>query len=290
MPTLKELIGILDLEVLERDLFRGRQDKRARGRIFGGQVVAQSMAAAYRTVERPFHSLHGYFIRAGDPGMPVVFQVDRLRDGGSFSVRRVLAIQHGEAIFSMGCSFQTAEKGLEHQRPMPDVPGPDGLPSVEELLRSHEQALPLAMQRLSEFRPFEFRPVETAGFLGNRVDERGERHVWFRSKGPIPDDDPALQNCILGYVSDMALLEVIFHQHGRSLFHRDMIAASLDHALWIHRPFRAEEWTLYQQDSPSTSGGRGLARGTFFSRDGRLIASVAQEGLIRIRRPPPASA
>jgi len=281
MPLLEEVVSILDLEPIERNLFRGRQPKDERKRVFGGQVVAQALAAAYQTVERSVHSLHAYFIRGGDPALPIVYQVDRLRDGKSFSVRRVLAIQHGEAIFSMGCSFQNPEEGMEHQIAMPDVPGPESLASQDDLLSLLEKIQPERFDAFNATWPVEIRPVDPEGLLRRHI-EGPMRHFWVRARGPLADDSKLHQE-ILAYASDMTLLDTSLAIHGRSVFDTEVQAASLDHAVWFHRPFRIDDWLLFSQASPSASGARGFNDGRFFSRDGVLVASVAQEGLIRVR-------
>lgn len=277
------LLSILDLEPLENNLFRGLSPQVGWQRVFGGQVVGQALVAAARTVEcRAVHSLHGYFMRPGDPAVPIIYQVERIRDGKSFTTRRVVAIQHGEAIFSMSASFQIDEGGLEHQIAMPEVPAPEDLPSEAELKEAYLHAAPEPIRRywLRE-RPIEIRPVDIGHYL-RRDRSDPTQQVWVRTTGPLPDD-PDVHRCILAYASDMTLLDTSLFAHGRMIFDPGIQAASLDHALWFHRPFRADEWLLYAEDSPSASGGRGFTRGSLFSRDGRLVASVVQEGLIRLR-------
>ncbi|HSM20509.1 MAG TPA: acyl-CoA thioesterase II [Hyphomicrobiales bacterium] len=293
-PTSKaveNLIAILDLEPIEHNIFRGRSLEVGWQRVFGGLVVSQAMVAAMRTVEdRAMHSLHGYFILAGDPDAPIVYDVDRIRDGGSFTTRRVVAIQHGRAIFSMGASFHNAEEGCEHQLAMPEVPDPDSLPSEKELKERFIELVPENVRRFwARERPIELKPVDLSRYLERdwpRPKEKREpvQYIWFRTTGPLPDD-PALHQCALGYASDMTLLDTSLLAHGRSIFDRDLQLASLDHALWFHRPFRADEWLLYAEDSPSAFGARGFNRGSIFTRDGALVASSAQEGLIRKARP-----
>lgn len=280
-----DLAAILDLEPIERNLFRGVSPATVWQRVFGGLVIAQALAAAARTVEddRPAHSLHAYFLLPGDTEAPIVYEVDRIRDGGSFTTRRVVAIQHGRSIFSMGASFQRGEEGLDHQIAMPDVPPPEALPSEKELKERFIDLVPEHVRRYwQQERPVELRPVDLDHYLSKRKREPVQ-HIWFRSVSPLPDD-PAMHQCALGYASDMTLLDAALLAHGRSFFDRDLQLASLDHALWFHRPFRADDWLLYAQDSPSSSSGRGLCRGQIFRRDGTLIASVAQEGLIRVLR------
>jgi acyl-CoA thioesterase-2 len=284
MPdAVESLIRILDLEPLEHNLFRGRSPESGWQRVFGGQVIGQALVAASRTVEpdRKAHSLHAYFLRPGDPGVPIIYEVDRIRDGRSFVTRRVVAIQHGHAIFSMAVSFQVEEEGLDHQTPAPDVPPPEALISEEELKRMFLAAANEPMKGYwRRERPVELRPVSLRHYMGReKLDP--VQHVWFRVTGALPDD-AAIHKCILAYASDMLLLDTSLYPHGRSLFDRDLQVASLDHALWFHRPFRADEWLLYAQDSPTASGARGFSRGAIYSRAGVHIASVAQEGLIRV--------
>jgi acyl-CoA thioesterase II len=285
--AIQDLIDILNLEPLELNLFRGRSPQSSWQRVFGGQVIGQALVAACRTVEdvavRPPHSLHAYFLIGGDPKVPIIYEVDRIRDGKSFTTRRVVAIQHGHAIFSMSVSFQLHEEGLSHQYKMPDVPKPDALPTEAEFKRSVMPLIPEPVRRYYEReRPIELRPVETNRYLGERL-EGGRFHVWVRATGKLPDE-PAIHQCVLAYASDMTLLDAALIVHGRTVFSKDIMAASLDHALWFHRPFRADEWLLYAQDSPNLAGSRGLARGLIFASDGTLVASVAQEGLLRQRR------
>lgn len=284
MPTaIENLLGILDLEPLERNLFRGRSPEDGWQRVFGGQVIGQALVAASRTVvpDRKAHSLHAYFLRPGDPGAPIIYEVDRIRDGRSFVTRRVIAIQHGHAIFSMSVSFQVEEAGLEHQTGAPAVPHPDSLMAEEELQRLVMENAPEPMKAYwRRERPIELRPVSLRHYIGReKLDP--VQHVWFRATGKLPDDS-AIHKCVLAYASDMLLLDTSLYPHGRSLFDRDLQVASLDHALWFHRPFRADEWLLYTQDSPSASGARGFNRGSIHRLDGIHVASVAQEGLIRV--------
>jgi acyl-CoA thioesterase II len=285
--AVQDLISILDLEPLEVNLFRGRSPQVGWNRVFGGLVIGQALVAATRTVDgRPPHSLHAYFLLAGDPKVPIIYEVDRIRDGKSFTTRRVVASQHGQAIFSMSVSFHSDEESLEHQMAMPDVPKPDALPGDAEIKAQILPQLPEAVRRYYEReRPIELRPVKFDRYLGKKSED-GRFNVWIRATAKLPDD-PAVHRCVLAYASDFTLLDTALLQHGRSVFDRDIMAASLDHALWFHRPFRADEWLLYTQDSPSMHGARGFARGTIFSRDGVLVASVAQEGLLRQRRAKP---
>ncbi len=292
MPSaLQDVLTILDLEPLEVNLFRGRSPQSRWQRVFGGQVIGQALVAACRTVDdvaqRPPHSLHAYFLLGGDPKVPIIYEVDRIRDGKSFTTRRVMAIQHGRAIFSMEVSFHGAEEGLSHQFPMPDVPKPDELPNEAEARDRVLSLMPDPVRRYYDReRPIELRPVEYGRYLGEKL-EGGRFHMWIRATERLPDE-PAIHQCVLAYASDMTLLDAALIPHGRTVFHQDIMAASLDHALWFHRPFRADEWLLYAQDSPNLSGARGFSRGLIFALDGTLVASVAQEGLLRQRRPAPA--
>jgi acyl-CoA thioesterase II len=282
-----DLVANLDLETIEVDIFRGRSPQKGWKRVFGGQVIAQALVAASRTVEaRAPHSLHAYFILPGDPLVPIVFEVDRIRDGKSFTTRRVVAIQHGKAIFSLAASFQIDEQGVEHSAPMPPAPDPDTLPGPIDLLRSTGEA---AQQRLQGFfdriRPIEVRPIDLSRYApGARGLPREPRQsLWIRIAGRLPDD-PAVHRAALAFLSDMTLLDTALAAHGFSVSDPEFQVASLDHALWFHRPCRADEWLLYVQDSPNSGGSRALTRGLLYSRAGALVASVAQEGLIR-RRP-----
>ena len=283
--AIDELLSILDLERLEHNLYRGRSPQVEWQRVFGGQTIAQALVAAQRTVEpdRFVHSLHGYFMRPGDIRVPIVYEVDRIRDGGSFTTRRVLAIQHGQAIFSLEASFQVDEKGLEHQFALPDdVPPPEGLLTQRQLLERAER-VPEAVRRFwARERPLELRPVNLQHYE-SRDKLPPRQNVWIRLAGPVPDDR-ALQSVLLAYLSDMTLLDTSTFAHGRGLFDPDIQAASLDHSMWFHRPHSLDGWLLYAQDSPSSSGSRGFSRGTLYARDGTLIASMAQEGLIRLKR------
>ncbi|MEM1047179.1 MAG: acyl-CoA thioesterase II [Pseudomonadota bacterium] len=277
------LLTTLDLEPLEHNLFRGRSPQVGWQRVFGGQVVGQALVAASRTVtDRAVHSLHGYFMRPGDPAVPIVYEVDRIRDGRSFATRRVVAIQHGQAIFSMSASYQVPETALDHQISAPDVPAPEDLPSEKELRDRFIDVAPENVRRYWEReRPIEMRPLTMKHyFTREKLDP--VQNVWIRTTGPLPDDAD-IHHCVLAYASDMTLLDTALFAHGRSVFDKDLQLASLDHAMWFHRPFRADDWLLYSQDSPNTSGARGFTRGSIYDRAGRLVASVAQEGLIRLR-------
>lgn len=285
--AVQDLLSILELEPLEVNLFRGHSPQTGWQRVFGGQVIGQALVAATRTVEGTLpHSLHAYFLLAGDPKVPIVYEVDRIRDGRSFATRRVVAIQHGRPIFSMSVSFHVEEDGLDHQMTKPDVPHPDTLPSDAEMKEKILPQLPEAVRRYYERpRPIELRPVEFGRYSGKKPED-GRFNVWMRTTAKLPDD-PAIHRCALAYASDMTLLDTALLAHGRSVFDRNIMGASLDHALWFHRPFRADEWLLYSQDSPNLHGARGFARGLIFSADGTLVASVAQEGMLRERRPEP---
>ena len=285
MSAIAALLNLLDLEPLELNLFRGRSPQVGWQRVFGGQVIGQALVAACRTVAgRPPHSMHAYFLLPGDPKVPIIYEVDRIRDGKSFTTRRVVAIQHGQAIFSMSVSFHVDEPSLTHQAPMPEVPPPEQLPNENQAREWVLANMPEPIRRYYELeRPIEMRPVEYTRYLGQKF-ENARFHVWIRTTGQLPDD-PAIHQCVLAYASDWTLLDTALVPHGRSLFEREFMAASLDHALWFHRPFRADDWLLYAQDSPNMSGARGFSRGQIFASDGTLVASVAQEGLVRERRP-----
>ena len=282
--AVQSLLEILDLERLEVNLYRGMSPQVGWQRVFGGQVIGQALVAATRTVEdRLVHSLHAYFILPGDPKVPIIYEVDRIRDGGSFTTRGVKAIQHGKAIFSMMASFHREEKGFSHQAPIPDVPSPEELPSEEEMRKGILPTMPEPVRRYYEReRPIEMRPVEFKRYLS--PDHREPRfHVWMRATQKLPDD-PAIHQCVLAYASDMMLLDSALIPHGRTVFEKSIQGASLDHALWFHRPFRADDWLLYAQDTPNAESALGFARGLIFSRDGKLVGSVAQEGLVRQRK------
>jgi len=277
-----DLIALLELEQLEVNLFRGESRDIGSAQVFGGQVLGQALAAASRTVEgRIVHSLHAYFLRRGDFNAPIVYEVDRSRDGHSFSNRRVIAIQHGEQIFNMTASFQVVEEGLEHQIDMPKVPPPEELPDMVEALKPLLPKLPERVQRFVEQpRPFEFRMVQSVNPLKPGKLEP-LRQVWLRTSEAVPPDE-SLHRKLLAYVSDFYLLDTATLPHGMSFFSSKVIMASIDHAMWFHRPLRVDDWLLYALDSPSASGARGFGRGSVFSRDGRLVASTAQEGLVRV--------
>ncbi len=281
--SVDDLLGALDLERIELNIFRGLVPQVGRQRVFGGLVVAQALVAAARTVEgRAPHSLHAYFILPGDPAQPIVYEVERVRDGRSFTTRRCIAVQAGRTIFDLFASFHVDEPGLDHQAPMPDVPGPDDLPGEAEIEARYGAMLPPALKNwFKGERAIELRPCDLGRYDKSRPPAPAQ-NVWIRATKPLPDD-PALHRAVLAYASDLSLIDVTLAAHGRSLFEPEFSAASLDHAIWFHRPFRIDDWLLYAQDSPSTSGARGLARGLLFDRAGRLVATVMQEGLVRMR-------
>lgn len=278
--VLRSLIDQLDLEQIETNLFRGESVPMDSPRVFGGQVIGQALIAASRTVEeRPCHSLHGYFLRPGDPEIPIVYDVDRIRDGRSFTTRRVVAIQKGEAIFNMSASFQIQEDGLSHEMDMPDVPMPDDLPTDAERAEAVEGVPERMREMMNVERPIEMKRVEPIDYA--KPEKRPPyQHTWLRARSRLPDD-PYLHQCVMAYASDMGILSTCMLPHGMS-FMSGLMTASLDHAMWFHRPFRADEWILFAQDSPAAGGARGFNRGMMFTMDGTLVASVAQEGLIRV--------
>ena len=281
--ALDDLIDILDLEELEVNLFRGRSPQEQRQRVFGGQVAGQARVGACRTVERGLaHSLHAYFLRPGDPRVPIVYQVDRIRDGRSFTTRRVVAIQHGEAIFHLSASFQPEESGFEHQDAMPPAPEPESLPTWHERIAPILAKLPPEMRAsISRERPIDLRyDGEVAIWTAERRPP--SQQVWMRADGALPDD-PALHQVIVAYASDLTLLDTALLPHGVAWADEAVQIASLDHAMWFHRPFRADQWLLYDLHSPNAAGARGFTLGRIFTRDGRLAVSVAQEGLMRRR-------
>ncbi len=281
MQTIQELIDLIKLEPIEANLFRGQNYQAPWGRVFGGQVLAQSLHAAYQTVpeDRAAHSVHAYFILPGDIGVPIVYEVDRIRDGGSFTTRRVVAIQKGRPIFNMSASFQLEQAGLSHQAPMPDVPPPDALQTDVELLETLNGDVPRALRGALIPRPLEFRPVET---FGEDDAYPPVRHIWMKAKSPLPDN-MRLHQEVFTYASDYDLLYTALLPHAVQS-HKALQLASIDHALWFHRPFRMDQWLLFALDSPSASGGRGFSRGSLFTEDGVLVASVVQEGLVRVKK------
>ena len=279
------LLTLLDLEPLEVNIYRGTNRDLGTGRVFGGQVFAQALVAARRTVEGPreAHSVHGYFILPGDLAAPIVYFVDRLRDGNSFTTRRVTAIQHGHAIFNLSASFHKTEDGLTHQNVMPEVLAPESLSPELDLIREMAERIPESLRPvLTQDRPLDFRPVAPADPFRPEV-RSPVRHVWFRAIATLPDD-PLIHQAVLAYASDYGLLPTALQPHGLSFRSRGLQMASLDHSLWMHRPFRADEWLLYATDSPAAAGARAFVRGSIYTRSGALVASVAQEGLIRMRR------
>jgi acyl-CoA thioesterase-2 len=278
------LLAVLDLEQIGEDRFRGWSPW-AVGRVYGGQAVGQALVAAQRTTpaDRLVHSLHGYFILAGDSAAPIDYAVERVRDGASFTTRRVAATQHGRTIFSMEASFQIVEPGLEHAFPAPAAPEPESLPTTSALADRFASFLPpSAADCIARTAALDVRFADPAAYFSNTPQAPAQQFIWFKVGGRLPDDD-AIHRSVLAYLSDMTLLNAALVAHGRSIFDRDLQVASLDHAVWIHRPFRADDWLLYAQDSPTASGARALTRGLLYTRDGRLVASVAQEGLIRER-------
>lgn len=281
--TINELIHILDLEEIEKNHYRATSPDEGWQRVYGGQVIGQALVAASRTVpeDRRAHSLHGYFLRPGDTRIPILYTVDRIRDGRSFTTRRVVAVQHGQAIFNMSISFQVAEEGFDHQLPMPEAPQPEGLRDERELRAEWLAKLPEEYaEAFSSERPIEMRPVDPMDIF--HPEQRPPHQMcWMKARNPLPDD-PRLHQCVLAYLSDWSLLDTATLPHAVSFTQTNMQMASLDHAMWFHRPFRADEWLLYVQDSPSASGARGLNRGLIYDRRGVLVASAAQEGLIRI--------
>jgi acyl-CoA thioesterase II len=281
-PVLDDLLRLLRLERIEENIFRGESRDIGSAQVFGGQVLGQALSAAHHTVDgRIAHSLHAYFLRRGDVNAPIIYEVDRARDGGTFSVRRVVAIQHGRPIFNLAASFQSPEEGLEHQAAMPDVAGPDGLQDVTQVAPEVLERLPEKLRRyLVDQRPFEFRPVRPLNFT--RPEKLPPvKQVWIKAVDRLPESVSLHQN-LLAYVSDYELLGTSVLPHGLAFGNGRVQMASLDHALWFHRAMRVDEWLLYSFDSPNASGARGFARGQFFTRDGTLVASTAQEGLIRV--------
>ena len=276
--ALEFLVDLLDLEAIEVNIFRGVNPNEDRQRVFGGQVAAQSLMAAGRTVDtgRP-HSLHAYFLRPGDPSVPILYEVDRIRDGRSFTTRRVVAIQHGRAIFNLSASFHVDEPGLSHQIPMPEVPDPETLESMLTRLEPYRESLGDWFNRPH---PIEQRPIGALPF-SHQAAKDPTQQLWIRADGTLPDD-PLLHACIAAYASDMSLFDTMLAPHDVNWDDADFMGASLDHCMWFHRPFRADEWLLYDMDSPTAYGARGLARGFLFTRGGELVVSMVQEGLMRV--------
>lgn len=284
MVALDELVDLLDLEAIEVNVFRGRSPDDQRQRVFGGQVAGQALVAAGRTVDpaRAVHSLHGYFLRPGDPSAPILYQVDRIRDGRSFTTRRVVAVQHGLAIFNLAASFHVAEEGFDHQLPMPTAPPPESLPTFGERMEPYREQLG---EWYTRPRPIDIRHGVEPPHMTGGLDSRPPcQQVWIRADGRLPDDG-LLHACVVTFASDMTLLDSILLAHGTSWLDPALMGASLDHAMWFHRPFRADEWLLYDQESASAHGSRGLGQGRIYTRDGVHVVSVVQEGLFRYRRP-----
>ncbi|WP_027927328.1 acyl-CoA thioesterase II [Amycolatopsis benzoatilytica] len=278
-PVLDKLVALLDLEKIEENIYRGVSPAHSPVRVFGGQVAGQALVAAGRTVpeERRVHSLHAYFIRGGDPSVPIVYEVDRIRDGRSFTTRRVVAVQHGKAIFSLSASFQKDERGIEHSETMPDVPAPETLPTFPERTAGY------GLRFADHPRPIDIRYISEPPWVTRTTGAPpANNRVWMRADGTLPSEQ-LLHVCVLTYASDMTLLDSVLARHGVYWDVDQVLGASLDHALWFHRPFRADEWFLYDSTSPNASGARGLATGRFFTRDGLHVATVVQEGLLRVR-------
>jgi acyl-CoA thioesterase-2 len=284
--SLDQLVRLLDLEAIEVNIFRGTQPEEERQRVFGGQVAGQALMAAGRTVSAGrVHSLHAYFLRPGDPAVPILYEVDRIRDGRSFSTRRVVAIQHGEAIFNLSASFHVDENGPEHQIPMPEVPEPESLPTLTERLEEWKDALSSWYDRPH---PIDQRYIGAISWAAGNPDRDPRQRLWLRADGELPDDQ-LLHACVAAYASDLSLYDTIIRSHEIRWEETNFMGASLDHCMWFHHPVRADEWLLYDTDSPIATGARGLARGFFFDRSGRLVVSVAQEGLVRFLGPTPES-
>ncbi|NLS53108.1 acyl-CoA thioesterase II [Hafnia alvei] len=282
--ALKNLLDLLDLEKIEEGIYRGQSEDLGLRQVFGGQVVGQALYAAKQTVplERNIHSFHSYFLRPGDSSQPIIYDVENLRDGNSFSARRVKAVQHGKPIFYMTASFQTAEDGFEHQNVMPDVPAPESLKSESEIASSMAHLIPEAVrEKFTCEKPLEMRPVSFHNPLMGKVEEP-IRNVWFKANGEMPDD-PRIHQYLLGYASDFNFLPTALQPHGKGFLEPGMQVATIDHSMWFHRPFRLDEWLLYAVESTSASGARGFVRGQFYNRAGELIASTVQEGVIRQR-------
>lgn len=278
--------SILELEQLEHNLFRGRSPETSWQRVFGGQVIAQALVAAYRTVEnRTCHSLHAYFIRPGDPTVPILYEVDRARDGKSFTTRRVTAVQHGEQIFNLAASFQVPEQGYTHQSPMPQTKPPSELLSEDELRAMAKDHVPKELQKqFARPRPIELKPVDPRQMISPAKTDP-KKQVWLRARGKVDPANIPLQQCLLAYASDMGILDTATKPHGVNWFTGGVQMASLDHAMWFHEPFDISDWLLYTMDSPSASGARGFNRGELYTEAGKLVASVTQEGLMRPRDP-----
>ncbi len=284
-PELQNLIQLLELEKIEEGLFRGQSEDLGLPQVFGGQVVGQAMYAAEQTIpdNRVINSFHSYFLRPGNSKNPIVYDVEILRDGGSFSTRRISAIQHGKPIFFMTASFQSPEEGFSHQNLMPEVPAPEALISQEEIIARIAHKLPESIKKyVLRPNPFEFRPIQYySPFDAPPLEPL--RYIWFKAKGELPDI-PSLHNYLMGYVSDYNFLPATLQPHGRGFMERDLQVATIDHSMWYHRPFKIDDWLLYAIESPSASGGRGFVKGQVYNREGILVATAVQEGVIRKRK------
>ncbi len=278
-PVLKEIIDLLDVEQIERNLYRGQNHNTEH--VFGGQVLAQALASAYRTMEAPhqLHSMHAYFLRAGDWKVPILYEVDRIRDGRSFSTRRVAAIQHGRAIFRLSCSWQKPEEGMTHPPPMPDVPPPESLRGDLEAYQALAREMPELARFSFRFEAIDSRQVERI-LMTDTAEHPPFKHTWLRARDPLPDN-PEVHIALLAYMSDLDFMSTSMLPHGRNAIRESVRGASLDHSLWFHRPFRADEWLLFAKESPNANNARGFVRGHFFTREGELVATAAQECLIR---------
>lgn len=285
MQPLKNIIEILDLEEIEQNHYLATSPNEGWQRVYGGQVIGQALVAASRTVEagRGVHSLHGYFLRGGDTSIPILYKVDRIRDGRSFTTRRVMAIQNGQPIFTLSISFQVGEDGLDHQFDMPDSPAPEALPDEDQLRKAQAADWPQDMlENYVTTSAIQIKHVDPADFV-NPSPMPAQQNCWMRTREALPQDQ-RLHQCVLAYLSDWSLLDTAIRPHAVSYLNTDMQVASLDHAMWFHRPFQADQWLLYQQDSPVAYGGRGYTRGLIFNQQGELVASTAQEGLIRVAK------
>lgn len=283
---LQNLISLLELEKIEEGIFRGQSEDLGLPQVFGGQVVGQAMYAAEQTTpdERMITSFHSYFLRPGDSQRPIIYDVEILRDGDSFSTRRISAIQHGKPIFFMTASFQVQEEGFDHQNLMPEVPEPETLISQDEMIQLFASQLPESVKKYAlRPNPFEFRPIQLYSPFDNPPQEPF-RYIWFKAKGQLPDI-PSLHHYLLGYASDYNFLPAALQPHGRGFMERDLQVATIDHSMWYHRPFRIDDWLLYAIESPSASGGRGFVKGQIYDRQGALVATAVQEGVIRKRKP-----
>ena len=278
-PVLQEILNILNVETIEQNLYRGQNHNSEH--VFGGQVLAQALASAYRTVEAPhqLHSMHAYFLRAGDWQVPILYEVDRIRDGRSFSTRRVAAIQHGRAIFTLACSWQKHEEGQTHSQPMPDVPPPESLRSDLEAYKAMALERPEIARFAFRFEAIDSRQVERI-LMTDTEEHPPFKHTWLKTRNALPDN-PEIHIALLAYMSDLDFMSTAMLPHGRNTIRDTIRGASLDHSLWFHRPFRADEWLLFAKESPNASGARGFVRGHFFNRQGDLVATAAQEALIR---------